>query len=140
MRLVLIAALAGCYAPELAPCKVTCGSAADCAQGDTCGTDGFCVAGASDRCTGTVDAAIAMPIVLHVMVMGNGSIAVTGGGTCKDSCMYTFAQNTQISAMWIETSGDHAFQAWTTPNCLTQGQTCRFSLTAATAMLGARFQ
>jgi hypothetical protein len=144
MRFPLAIAIlaAGCYEPRLAPCKVSCGSAADCAQGDACGTDGFCVAVAGDRCTseGPGDATIAMPLALHVTVMGNGSVTVTDGGTCKDTCMYTFAQGVAITAMWIQTSGGHAFSGWTTPNCLTQGQTCTFTLAPTTAMLGARFQ
>jgi hypothetical protein len=39
-----LAVLAGCYRPELRDCVVTCAGEGDCADGQVCGTDGFCAA------------------------------------------------------------------------------------------------
>ncbi|HEY5938375.1 MAG TPA: hypothetical protein VIU61_27170 [Kofleriaceae bacterium] len=36
--------VAGCYEPTLSDCTVECGASADCANGQVCGTDGFCAA------------------------------------------------------------------------------------------------
>jgi hypothetical protein len=139
MRLLLLAVVAGCYEPDLASCKVTCGSTDNCAHGQTC-ADGFCVS-AGDTCNpeGPLDGPTATRM-LHVMIMGNGSVTVANAGTCKDDCMYALADGATISATWIETSGGHPFKMWTTPNCMAQGQTCAFTLSMPNATLGAMFQ
>jgi hypothetical protein len=42
-RIAALLALAGCYDPELRDCTVTCATPADCAGGQLCSQDGFCV-------------------------------------------------------------------------------------------------
>jgi hypothetical protein len=146
VALAIAALAAGCYDPALRDCTVACTGAGQCARDQVCGMDGYCVAGAAARCTGSmlpVDAAIDAPIptvALHVTVMGHGSVTVagTGGGTCAMDCTYKLAQNSRVSAVATGTGGKQ-FQMWTTPNCAGQAQTCTFTL-AMPQNLGARFE
>jgi hypothetical protein len=42
--LVVAVALAGCYEPQVRDCTIACSFATDCADGQTCGGDGWCAA------------------------------------------------------------------------------------------------
>jgi hypothetical protein len=42
--LVVVVALAGCYQPEVRDCTIACSFATDCADGQKCGSDGWCAA------------------------------------------------------------------------------------------------
>jgi hypothetical protein len=100
--------LAGCYAPSLRDCTVSCASQRDCAGEQLCGSDGLCaspeVAGrcaapspapdagpeldagpTRDAASAVIDAAPDAPpmIALRVQVMGHGSIVVVGHGVCS---------------------------------------------------------
>lgn len=46
---VLALAFGACYAPQLRDCTLACASAGDCASGQTCGEDHFCVASNAPR-------------------------------------------------------------------------------------------
>lgn len=139
MRVVVLALLAGCYDPDVSSCVLACSTADDCAHGQSC-ANGFCAAD-GDTCNqeSPVDGPIATRM-LKVMVMGNGSIQVANGGTCKDNCMYALPDGATISASWIQSSGGHPFKMWTTPNCASAGQTCTFTLAMGTDTVGAMFQ
>lgn len=142
--------LAGCYAPALRDCTVTCAAADQCASGQVCGSEGYCVGETGARCTGSaaVDArAEAIPIdaavptfALHVTVMGHGSVTVagTGGGTCTMDCTYALPRDSQVSATELG-AGNHQFQMWTTANCAGQEPTCTFTL-AQPQSVGAKFE
>jgi hypothetical protein len=103
--------LAGCYAPAVRDCTVSCDGPGDCASGQVCGRDGMCaapeVAGrcamvAPDAGTDTQipmrDAGVprdaapvpdarpdAMPttVRLTVQIMGKGSVVLDGSTTCS---------------------------------------------------------
>lgn len=139
MKLVLLALVAGCYDPDVTSCKVTCSTSDECAGSQTC-DHGFCTS-AGETCNpeGPPDGPTATRM-LHVMVMGNGSISVANAGTCKDNCMYALPDGGSISATWVQTSGGHPFKMWTTSNCSSQGQTCTFTLAMGTDSVGAMFQ
>jgi hypothetical protein len=106
--------LAGCYAPSLRDCTVSCAGPSDCAPGQVCGDDGLCAAPeVAGRCqmatvdagpgkdagpprdaapgvdaSPAVDAAApdAPPTVkLRVQIDGKGSVQVDGSGTCSSS-------------------------------------------------------
>lgn len=103
-------ALAGCYAPSIRDCTVSCAAADDCASGQICGADGLCAApeiagrcgaiprdasghdvgptgdagaprDAIDRPDSDIDATAG--VSLHVQVIGKGSVIVDGSGTCS---------------------------------------------------------
>ena len=100
--------LAGCYAPSLRDCTVSCASQRDCAGGQVCGSDGMCASPElAGRCVSAppdaalidadmidaplIDAALTdaaltdapAPVLLRVQVLGKGSIAVDGHGICS---------------------------------------------------------
>jgi hypothetical protein len=50
--LVVAVALAGCYQPDVRDCTIACSFATDCADGQKCGSDGWC---ASPKVAGTCD-------------------------------------------------------------------------------------
>lgn len=54
-RVSIVGALAGCYQPSVRDCTVSCNAQSDCANGQTCGLDHFCVA-PNRSCTPFADA------------------------------------------------------------------------------------
>lgn len=81
--LVVLALLAGCYAPALAPCSVRCDSAAPCPDDQTCGDDLYCHApGDEDDCsTGNL-------FTLAVTKGGTGTGRITSDGLdCGTDCI-----------------------------------------------------
>jgi hypothetical protein len=163
-------ALAGCYSPSLRDCTVSCASAGDCATGQVCGADGMCASPAvAGRCGALVDAGsrdappphadaapprdaaidaappdAARTVRLTVQVMGKGSVAVEGAGTCsslepdKGHCMYDVAAGVPLTAQAMATDPDDAFSMWSSIPCAGQGASCLFTPAAATAIT-ARF-
>jgi hypothetical protein len=149
-----LATLAGCYAPALRDCTVTCESPSDCASGQVCGDDGLCaVPQRAGRCSIPPDAApvdAAPPrdappdapptVTLHVLVMGKGSVVVDGRGTCssldpqKGNCSYEVAAGApqQVRAVMIDLT--QLFAGWTSMTCAGQGAICTFVPTAPTTV------
>jgi hypothetical protein len=150
-------ALAGCYAPSLRDCTVSCTSAGDCATGQMCGDDGMCASPAvAGRCGAPVDAGShdalrdaaidaappdAGPTVrLTVQVMGMGSVAVEGAGTCssldpdKGHCMYNVAAGVPLTAQAIPIDPGDAFAKWSSMTCAGQGERCLFTPVAPTTI------
>jgi hypothetical protein len=110
-RCAVVAALvglAGCYAPPLRDCTVSCTAPGDCVGDQLCGSDGLCAApDIAGRCAmgpPTPDASpprdagttprdaprgdAAMPdapalIALRVQITGKGSVVVDGHGICS---------------------------------------------------------
>jgi hypothetical protein len=152
--------LAGCYAPSLRDCTVSCESASECASGQVCGADGLCAApGVAGRCARmpdagvppdvpAVDAAppdIATTIVLRVQVMGKGSIIVDGHGTCssrdpqRGNCMYDIAFDAPQRVRAVPIELDDLFTEWTSKTCEGEGPICTFTPvgdTSVTAKFG----
>jgi hypothetical protein len=107
--------LAGCYAPSLRDCTVSCAGPSDCAPGQVCGDDGMCAApDVAGQCAmETVDAGMGqdatppgtahdaapprdtgpvvdagpppMMVKLRVQIDGTGSVVVDGRGTCSSA-------------------------------------------------------
>ncbi|HEX3764386.1 MAG TPA: hypothetical protein VHW23_37080 [Kofleriaceae bacterium] len=157
-------ALAACYSPALRDCTVSCGSATDCATGQVCGSDGMCASSAvAGRCATLVDAGIhdaprgdaapptpdagppdARTVRLTVQIMGKGSVAVDGAGTCssldpdKGNCAYDVVAGAPLAVQAMSVDGDDAFAMWTSIVCAGQAAHCVFTPVAATAV-SARF-
>lgn len=157
--LAALAAAAGCYAPSLRDCTVSCESEGDCASGQVCGADGLCAAPeAAGHCaTPEVDAGAepdaspprdaAMPdgpvrtTTLHVQVDGKGSIDVTGSGVCSSKdpshgrCMYDIAVGVAQRVEAIAVEPDQEFLGWTSLVCAGQGAVCTFVPLATTTVV-----
>lgn len=143
MKLLVLALLLlpACYEPSLKDCTVTCAGAEDCIGGEVCGAQGFCVADLAARCSRSGDLPDApAALMLHVVVMGDGRIDVDGGGPCRSDCRYAFYAGDAITARWVETTANHAFTMWTSSTCAGQDQTCRFTMSATTTTVGAKFE
>lgn len=146
-----LASSAGCYAPDLRDCTVTCASASDCAGGQVCGADGFCAASdVAGHCgTGALDAGPDAPgvtkVALHVQVMGAGKIVVGGVGECSTEgpthgdCVLQ-APLAPISMQAVQITENKEFERWMTPLCpATTNPTCSFTLTMP-ATVAAKFK
>jgi hypothetical protein len=153
-----LAALAGCYAPALRDCTVSCELPSDCASGQVCGDDGMCAAPErAGKCVGAPDAAppadaapdAAMPdapatVSLHVTVGGKGSIVVDGRGTCssldpqKGNCTYDVTLGVQQRVRAVSIDPAQLFMGWTSPTCSGANAICTFVPTVATSV-SARF-
>jgi hypothetical protein len=153
--LALIASTcAGCYAPELRDCTVTCAATSECAGAQICGEDHFCAAPArAGRCTapdggGAEDArtagADARPdaqdtIRLTLQIDGHGEVGLDGGASCATTGCVLLAPRglpVTLAAMGL---GHDDFDRWTTPNCALQTSTCVL-VSYLDAELGARFR
>ena len=152
-----VAAPAGCYAPSLRDCTVTCDSERDCASGQVCGADGMCAAPeVAGRCAapevdaGLVDASgehdaspprDAAMITLRVQVDGKGSIDVAGAGVCSSKdpsrgrCMYDIASGIAQRVEAIAIEPDQLFVSWTSVACAGQDAVCTFVPLATTTVV-----
>jgi hypothetical protein len=157
-----LVALAGCYAPSLRDCTVSCSSQHDCADSQVCGSDGLCASpGVAGHCASTApdagpnhdagmrrDAApsdAAVPdapatISLHVQVIGKGSITVDGYGVCSSldvqhgDCTYAIAPQVAQSVHALSIQPDQVFASWTSMTCSGQSVSCTFTPSAATTI------
>ena len=115
--------LAGCYSPALADCAVTCGSEADCGDGQTCDEQHLC-AGAGVRCNSpeadaavTADAPLepdATPqTMLRIHVMDQGEVEVPGHAPCTMDEDCTFAVDEGVPLTLTATpKGNRIFEKW----------------------------
>lgn len=153
-------ALAGCYSPSLRDCTVSCSSASDCATGQVCGSDGMCASPAvAGRCAAQVDAGsrdappgadagplpdAARTVRLTVQVLGKGSVAIEGTGTCssqdpdKGNCTYDVVAGAPLAAQAMPIDPGDAFAMWSSILCAGQGARCPFTPITAT-VITARF-
>jgi hypothetical protein len=154
-------ALAGCYAPALRDCTVSCASPHDCASGQACGDDGLCASPeAAGRCTPPPDAGperdaelprdagasgdAAATIPLRVRITGVGSVVVDGHRTCSSTspqrgdCTYDVVLRAAQIARALPIQADQQFTSWTSVTCLGMGATCAVTPVAPTTIV-ARF-
>lgn len=160
-----LVALAGCYAPALRDCTVSCASQRDCAGGQICGSDGLCASpdfagrcasaapdAGPDRDAGrapdasptdaaAADASTMTMISLRVVVTGKGSIVVDGHGVCSSQdaqhgdCTYAIASRVAQSVHAVAIQPDQVFGTWTSVTCSGQGASCTFTPVAATSIV-----
>jgi hypothetical protein len=158
-RMVAVAfALAGCYAPSVHDCTVSCEAPGDCASDQICGADGWCAAPEiAGRCRMGIDAGVrddapsrdaaadaVTTVALRVQVMGKGSVFIEGTGVCsskepqRGDCMYNIAAGVQQTVHAIVTDSSEPFAMWTSMTCAGQGARCVFTPATATT-IAARF-
>jgi len=157
-----LALLAGCYAPAVRDCVVSCASPGDCANGQLCGSDGLCAApdraghcGMPDGGPRRIpDAATvtdapgrdASPRVsLHVQVSGTGSVLVVDQGTCssqdpqRGDCTYDIAPDVAQTVHAVGIQPGEQFSKWTSTTCRSEDASCTFTPVAATT-IAAKFE
>ena len=81
----LFTLLVACYEPEAVNCTIECGGPDECADGQTCGSDGFC---ASPDVAGTCRADHTdepKTVMLMITIEGHGKINVEGVGICDST-------------------------------------------------------
>jgi hypothetical protein len=155
-----VLALAGCYEPQLASCTVACERATDCATGQRCSDDGFCVGDEiASSCEDVLDPPDARPIdgaqstgdaaataTVRVVVEGVGKIrllpidlecrAQTSSGA---TCLYVVGIDAALEAE----ARDHMmwrFASWTSPSCPdAHDPTCDFVASAGVTQVSATF-
>ena len=162
--------VSACYSPDLRDCTVSCTAAGDCASGQVCGAAGFCAApdvscsvsdagvpvrDAADRDAAAivvVDAAPDAPpdapttSTLHVHIDGQGSVTVTGVGTCaagppqQGDCNFSVLPNLPLIAS-ASPYPDWRFDKWTSATCaMESSQTCTFAAHGGTTNLTLKFR
>jgi hypothetical protein len=134
--LLVTAALAGCYNPQLGACEVTCGTDSPCPADLVCKADSFChTPDDTSTCTNG-------PVTLTVAANGNsGSITSTPVGiSCSGSdgsagCIEVFAGGTAI-VLTAHPFGDQ-FIGWGGDECgSSTTSTCMFTIEMTTAVSG----
>jgi len=165
-----VAAVVGCYSPELRDCAVSCVSSADCAPEQVCGSDRMCsspeVAG---RCAGStvptdggvdatspagVDAPIgvdaAVPIdasterLLRITIGGHGGVTVAGLGMCHHTSTMLPCEIGVTAGMATSLDAvpdrDSRFDKWESGPCMGQDETCTFIPTLLVTDVKAKFR
>lgn len=166
---IAVPAAAGCYAPELRDCAVSCTAAADCAPGQVCGADAWCAepsiagqcsalslvdAGASgdapaDAALPRVDAFVppsdAPPAyALTIKIGGRGRVLVDGLGQCDHSapgqtCSFPVALGVELVLTAIPLP-DTQFDKWSGGPCAGQDETCQLIPILLTTFVEAKFR
>ncbi len=141
--------LAGCYAPDVRDCTITCGAADECADDQVCNADGYCAAdgvqcprgggGGGGAVDGGVDAPVGS-LQLNVRVDGTGRLDIDGVGECaKRECTFT-VERRPLTIRAVETDPRKPFEKWTTPNCAGQPTTCTYQPQMGMTTVGAKFK
>ena len=141
---LLAASVAGCYAPDLRDCAVTCSAATECADGQAC-RGGYCVADGSPTCAGA-DAAPLATTRLHLTISGHGHVDLGGVTVCdadaasNGDCTVTLPR--LVAARVVAIANDNAmFQTWMGSTCpVGDVATCDFTPAAPTLSLAVKFR
>lgn len=135
--LFAIALLAACYDPATTDCTVTCSGADDCANGQTCGSDGYCAG--PDVAGDCVE-----PVELSIEIAGDGIVAIDGIGECNSRtapshrCIYMVPPN-QPRGLAATPNGDKDFKEWTS-TCVGETATCVITPVTDLTRVGAKFE
>jgi hypothetical protein len=143
---------AGCYAPEVRDCTVSCDAPSHCASDQICGQDHFCVTPTfTGRCMlAAADAGVDAPITdgptlvpLRVLITGKGAVTIAGHGTCSSqppqqgNCMFDVTRGVALSAIAIEILPNDQFMRWASATCIGQDERCVFTPLASTSIVAA---
>ena len=142
--LVMLVLIAGCYAPDISDCAVTCTADTECAGDQICTPQGLC-AGSIAACeeAGAVDGGAPRMIELRVAVMGDGKVAIAGGPECQpgsgpmgDSCTLTVPAGPLVIEAIVD---EKPFDKWTSLVCAGQSARCEVTL-QLNASVSAKFR
>ena len=140
----LCALLAACYEPDTVDCTVECAAANDCADGQQCGSDGFC---ASPEVAGTCRAnqnGEPQSVVLMIAIEGRGKVEIDKVGMCDSAgpsagvCMFSVMPNVVQKIKAVE-NDDREFISWTS-TCNGTSTSCSVTPVMALTQVGAKFQ
>lgn len=151
----LLVALAGCYAPTLPECAVTCSQAGDCGPGQLCSDGGWCTSpGQAGACgAAPMDAAPSEPgpgdrmAALRLELDGAGSVETSApiSQTCaatragRVQCTYVTLAGTRVTLRAKDGNG-WRFSGWTSSACDSAlEKSCALTLAAGTTTVGATF-
>jgi hypothetical protein len=144
LRAALCALLAACYEPEAVDCTVECGGADECADGQLCGSDGFCASpGVAGMCRANHNDE-PQSVVLMIAIEGRGKVNVDELGACDSegpsggACMFSVTPNVARQLKAIE-SGDREFISWTSI-CSGSATSCSVTPVMALTQVGAKFE
>ncbi|MBA3503279.1 MAG: hypothetical protein M4D80_33520 [Myxococcota bacterium] len=118
MRCALVLALlAGCYEPKLAPCAVRCAAGVGCPDDTVCGPDA--------NCHDPGDTKLCPPSLLTLTARtgGNGAGKINGGPIdCGSTCTASVLEGTVVTLVAVEEAGSR-FGAWSGP-CMPNVASC----------------
>lgn len=121
LRLAAIAALlAGCYAPELQTCAVTCDSDLGCPDDMVCSAESMCVFSADERCDESR--------TVEIFVAGEGRVVDPANGIdCELSCIYVLDRDTELDLV-PDPPFAYEFDRWRDKPCEKSEFACSFRL------------
>lgn len=136
-------ALAACYDPGAVDCTVSCAAASECAQGQVCGSDGFCAApSVAGHCGGPDGGASSELAMLKITIEGQGKVSIDGVGVCdtetSDSCSFMVPTATSLS-LKASPKKDQRFVTWSGA-CAGTSPSCAVLAVMALTQLGAKFE
>jgi len=152
--MIAACAYASCYSPSVRDCTVRCERVHDCVSGQVCSDDRFCAApgvscgaDAAPMRDAAVDAPLRLDapipidapdtVALSLQIMGAGTIALDGGGSCDTSCTLP-ARIGAVATLYAIPKPKQTFGGWTAGPCVGQPPTCKF-VPIAPVTIAARF-
>jgi hypothetical protein len=142
----LALALAGCYSPDALDCTVACAAANDCADGQVCGSDGFCAApSVAGHCGGPDGGMPSQLASLRVTIQGAGKIRIDSVGVCDsetahdDACEFSVPAGMSIS-LQADANGEHEFRGWSGACAGTSSSSCTLTPVMGLTQVGAKFE
>lgn len=137
-------ALVGCYDPKAVDCTISCAAANECADGQVCGSDGFCASpSAAGHCGGPDGGTPPSLVSLVITIAGPGKVTIDGVGLCDSdtaqngACMFSVRAGTVLTLV-AAPLGDKDFQEWSAA-CHGKDATCMLTPVMALTQVGAKF-
>ena len=137
--------LASCYSPEALDCTVTCAAASECAEGQVCGSDGFCAApSVAGHCGGPDGGMVSSLVSLRVRLEGPGKVTVDEVGLCDSetadskACMFSVHKGVALH-LKAQAKHDREFVEWTI-GCSGSDETCSLTPVTGLTEVGAKFE
>jgi hypothetical protein len=136
--------LAACYEPEAVNCTVECAGADECADGQQCGSDGFCASpDVAGSCRANHDGE-SQSVVLMIAIEGRGQVKIDDVGMCDSegpsagACMFEVTPNVTRQLKAIE-KDEREFISWTS-TCIGATTSCSVTPVMALTQVGAKFK
>ena len=136
--------LAACYAPEATDCTVECSEPSDCADGQMCGSDGFCAApDIAGMCNANHNDEPQM-VSLTIAIEGHGKVSIEHVGMCDSesesagNCAFSVTPGVAQQLKAVENK-EREFVSWTS-SCSGTSSTCTLTPVMALTQVGATFE
>jgi len=136
--------LAACYEPDTIDCTVECTAPRDCADGQVCGSDGFCAApDIAGLCKANNNDEPQL-VSLTIEIEGTGKVSVDKVGMCdsdgpaEGNCTFSVTPGVAQQLKAVENK-ERKFVAWTA-TCTGSSATCALTPVMALTTVGAKFE